>query len=69
MKFCGAGGGEVLAGVEGKKKECDQNIWEKYVKIKIWKAMIYNLKTLMGIVDNIEDEIHNVSSEKKFLRN
>lgn len=31
--------------------------------------MVCNLKTLMGIVDNIEEEIHNVSREKKFPRN
>lgn len=27
--------------------------------------MIYNLKTLVGIVDNIEEEIHNISIEEK----
>lgn len=27
--------------------------------------MIYNLKTLMGIVDNVEEEIHNVNREEK----
>lgn len=55
-------------GSSGRSWGEEERMWSKYLrkyfKIKILKAMIYNLKTLMGIVDNIEDEIHNVSSEK-----